>query len=74
MKKKMSSAEMTKELSALENPALVRLIQELARNSEENRIYIIRKLCVPDDTEKRIAYYKKMIRDEFFPDDDYPGH
>jgi hypothetical protein len=74
MKKKMSSAEMTKKLSALENPALVRLIQELARNSEENRIYIMRKLCAPADTKKRLEHYKRMIKEEFFSDDDYLGH
>lgn len=70
MKRKMSNAEMTKKLSALDKPALVQLIRELARNSDENRTYLMRKLSVPEEKEKRTEHYKKMIKDEFFPADD----
>jgi hypothetical protein len=67
MTRKMSRAAMNAKLAALEKPAIVTLILDMARNDPENHMFLESRFGAPTGRADHVQYCKKAIRGEFYP-------
>ncbi len=61
------NTELKQRLENMTQSELVALVMELTRLNKNNQAYLEAKLARPSEIPKAAEYYKKIIRNEFFP-------